>query len=296
VPSRRPQPRVTYDTLYWFFIHKLGRAESSLFEYGPEDLDGRWITVVDTGCGMFLRRPPLYRECVYRRAPLNSVKFGNTGMDGIHYSFLVLDGHWSEFSPVVMTNPCCLPRNVVVAADLTEFLRLGIRTGYFAIPYHLPDEEGDFTDPATVAPLESEEFAEWVEPDMAAALQRLARQFRLQPLEGTARRLAELQHQYQPLIQRPSERRLGGNWEEIRERAQARLRPGDAVIWEKKAGRGSYPVKARVLAVTATRVTIAAEDPDGTGAGIVTRHVEATSLRLQPRGPKGQGPHPSVPR
>jgi hypothetical protein len=56
----------------------------------------------------------------------------------------------------------------------------------------------------------------------------------------------------------------------------ARLfRPGDTVIWWKGAGGGFVaPVLATVTAVTAKRVAIQAEDPDETGAGLVTRYVK----------------------
>ncbi|MGH7222069.1 MAG: hypothetical protein ACRELF_02470, partial [Gemmataceae bacterium] len=68
-----------------------------------------------------------------------------------------------------------------------------------------------------------------------------------------------------------------------RVQARERLRPGDVVIWEKSVGGFSWPVKATVVAVHAKRVTIAAEDPDDTGAGTVTRSVMPTSLRLLER-------------
>jgi hypothetical protein len=59
-------------------------------------------------------------------------------------------------------------------------------------------------------------------------------------------------------------------------------RPGEAVIWWKSVGGGfANPVRATVVAVTAKRVTIQAEDPDETGAGLVTRHVSLASLQPQ---------------
>jgi hypothetical protein len=60
------------------------------------------------------------------------------------------------------------------------------------------------------------------------------------------------------------------------------FQPGDKVIWLKDTGGGFFwPVLATVVAITAKRVTISADDPDETGAGIVTRSV--TPSRLQPR-------------
>jgi hypothetical protein len=63
------------------------------------------------------------------------------------------------------------------------------------------------------------------------------------------------------------------------------FRPGEAVIWWKGVGGGyATPVSATVVAVTARRVTIQAEDPDETGAGLVTRHVRPASLQPQAKG------------
>ena len=57
------------------------------------------------------------------------------------------------------------------------------------------------------------------------------------------------------------------------------LQPGDQVIWWKRIPGGDYvyPVQATVLAVTAKRVKIEAND-DGE---IVTRYVPAQSLQRQ---------------
>ena len=59
----------------------------------------------------------------------------------------------------------------------------------------------------------------------------------------------------------------------------AALQPGDTVIWWKRMPGGDYvyPVQATVLAVTAKRVKIAAND-DGE---IVTRYVPPESVQQQ---------------
>lgn len=295
--ARRRRPvRVSYDDLYLHFIHEPGAWEASRIEYDLEQWAVHWTTIAETNCGMYLHRPPLHRECAYRRAPLNSVEFAHTGGDGLHYSFLVLDGHWSELSPVVVTIPGLIaggPSNVVLGENLTEFLRLGIRTGYSALHW-LVDEDGRVRDGAHIEAQEAQEFAEWVEPEMATTLRRLADRYGLEPLEGVAERLAELQHRYQPLLRRPPERHREEE-EALMERLRGQFRPGDEVIWAKSIGGGwSVPVRAKVVAVTAKRVTIAAEDPDDTGAGVVIRHVSPTSLQHQNRGPAGQLPSRAV--
>jgi hypothetical protein len=131
---------------------------------------------------------------------------------------------------------------------------------------------------------------------MEGVLKKLANKFALDPLENVAERLAELQHRYQPLIQQaPPRPPLGTELTLMRQRARERLRPGDAVIWEKSIGGGfTKPIKATVIALRAKRVTIAAEDPDETGAGVVTRHVDPTSLYLQERVPADPRPRRPV--
>ena len=60
-----------------------------------------------------------------------------------------------------------------------------------------------------------------------------------------------------------------------------RFQPGDTVIWWKRvAGDFVFPVRATVLAVTAKRVKITADDPDENGSGQVIRHVAPQNLRL----------------
>jgi hypothetical protein len=294
---RRPEP-VTYDGLYWYFARELYNGESSIIEWGREDLEGHWTTVVETKCGMYLHRPPLYRECGYGRAPLNSVKFAHTGGDGCHYSFLVLDGHWSELSPVVVTAPTNFPSpyNFVLAGDLREFLCLGIRTGYFGLPSDVPCGGRADVRRERIRPLEANEFAEWVEPEMEAALKQLAARFGLAPLKGVAKRWAELQRRYGQLLQLPPERNPF-NFEAERAALDKQLRdrflPGDAVIWDREVrGRGVTPLQATAVAVRDHRVTIAVEDPDETGAGLLTRHVSPVSLRLQRRSSSSPSSHP----
>jgi hypothetical protein len=56
--------------------------------------------------------------------------------------------------------------------------------------------------------------------------------------------------------------------------------PGDRVIGCKTAGRGfAVPVLATVVAVTATRVTIEADDPDERSEGMVRRSVDPARLQ-----------------
>jgi len=59
------------------------------------------------------------------------------------------------------------------------------------------------------------------------------------------------------------------------------FQPGDKVIWWKSvSGEFVFPVLATVLAVTARRVKITAEDPDEDGSGTVVRFVSPERLQL----------------
>ena len=59
------------------------------------------------------------------------------------------------------------------------------------------------------------------------------------------------------------------------------FRPGDHVIWWKTAGPSfAVPVGATVVAVTAQRVTIEADDSYERGVGLVRRSVDPARLQL----------------
>ncbi len=64
------------------------------------------------------------------------------------------------------------------------------------------------------------------------------------------------------------------------------FRPGEEVIWLKRAGGFVFPVLARVVAITPKRVTITADDPDERGEGVVTRHVPPSSLQPKTDAPR----------
>ena len=70
----------------------------------------------------------------YEVTPLNCSTFATTGGDGVHFSFLHLNGKVTEESPVVMTLPMAFDEpNRIVGADLHEFLSLGCVVGYDAL-------------------------------------------------------------------------------------------------------------------------------------------------------------------
>lgn len=68
----------------------------------------------------------------YDFTPLNCSTFATTVGDGVHFSFLHIDGKVTEESPVVMTVPMMPDEpNRIVGANLHEFLSLGCVIGYF---------------------------------------------------------------------------------------------------------------------------------------------------------------------
>jgi hypothetical protein len=90
--------------------------------------------------GLILARP--LKKMQYESTPINSSAFAHTGGDGVHFSFLHLDGKPSESSPIVMTVPMqsAGKENLIVGENLFEFLCLGERIGYFRLEQLVYDE------------------------------------------------------------------------------------------------------------------------------------------------------------
>jgi hypothetical protein len=186
---RRKRSAIPYDELYLWFARELGRRETSFI-----DIELEWTTVVDTGCGIYLHRPPLHNGG-YSCTPTNTVKFANTGGEGVHFSFLLADGEWGPTSPVVMTCPAAGGiENVIVGESLAEFLGLGLQTGYFALEYLAHSAAAfDSGHPFVTEHLEPKRLASWLEPEEAEILRRLGKRFGLLPWTVAGNRLAELQ-------------------------------------------------------------------------------------------------------
>lgn len=194
--SRRKRAPVRFDELYLYFA--LANRETSYIEYP------HWTTVVQTECGIRLHRPPLHNGG-YWCTPSNSVQFANTGGDGCHFSFLALGEAWSEEEdwPVVMTVPASFVHNVVVGENLTEFLQLGLYTGYFVLEGLAHSaEEFDQAHPFVVDSLEPRRTDPDLPADSVQALARLTERFHLAPWSGNiGARLKALQRQYLPRLE-----------------------------------------------------------------------------------------------
>lgn len=134
---------------------------------------------------------PSLRHCGYSQAPHNSLSFATTGGDGVHFSFLALHDTETQFWPVVMTVPMNFgDENLIVGADLREFLGLGLRRGYFELEQLLykPDE--------TIAWLDHGSGEEPSSTDKVRALAAIQRTFEIRPWESHGPRIAELQAQF----------------------------------------------------------------------------------------------------
>ena len=73
----------------------------------------------------------------YWCTPINTVSFGGTGGDGVHFNLLVRDDAVTDDAPVIMTVPASggemLDMSLVVGENLREFLCFGLLRGYFGL-------------------------------------------------------------------------------------------------------------------------------------------------------------------
>jgi hypothetical protein len=157
----------TYADLYAFFRERREAGPDPLAPYSDEERRGcgrrpgagrefgywdaisdgepreRRFHCTDCGCSIFSPRT-VFHSGWGRVVPSNTVSFMNNGMDGGHFNFVTRRGAWSADCPVVMTLPdsFCREGNVVLGANLWEFLGLGLRTGYGSLHdlYWRPDE------------------------------------------------------------------------------------------------------------------------------------------------------------
>lgn len=137
---------------------------------------------------------PSLRHCGYLQAPQHSLAFATTGGDGVHYSFLPRDDIAASLWPVVMTVPMNFgDENLVVGADLREFLALGIRQGYFEL-------DGLLYNPAeTTSWLDREADPTSSAAEKLRVLDAIRQTFEIRPWGSHGPRIAELQAQF-PIV------------------------------------------------------------------------------------------------
>ena len=142
--------------------------------------------------GLILQIPPKRER--YWCTPLHAKTFARTGGDGTHYSFLSIPRIARAERPIVMTVPMSDEPNVIVGANLREFLALGCRFGYFAL-------EGLVYDPReTLASLKRGTYHPEATRKEIRMLKLLEKTFCVRPWPEPKKRLAELRRRYFPHI------------------------------------------------------------------------------------------------
>lgn len=160
------------------------------------DAGSDWNETFDP-VGLILLAPP--RNYGYWCTPLNSLTFATTGGDGVHYGLLSTNGAFTDFAPVVMTVPMCDTPNMIVAANLKEFLALGCRFGYFGLEQLVYDRY------ATLQELDLTRFDAEAGQRERVLLQRIASAFNLEPWATPERRLEELHTMFASAVELPQE-------------------------------------------------------------------------------------------
>lgn len=156
--------------------------------------------------GLILMRPLMNGG--YYCTPTNSSMFAHTGGDGVHFSFLHLNGSVIEISPVVMTVPLGHAENVIIGAHLFEFLCLGCQYGYFDLQ-ELSYTFGKYPKESSIN--YRDQYLEQRDPGILDErldrrkylLKLLTTEFSLKPWEDIKSRLDELQKLYLPLVKLP---------------------------------------------------------------------------------------------
>lgn len=147
--------------------------------------------------GLFLHRDFDYPT--YRSTPANSATFASTGGDGVHYGLLFGREMKEADPPVVMTVPMNfdLP-NVIVGENLSEFLALGCRTGYFSLEQLVYESAG------TILDLQSGDYYSDMPKEEIEMLSLIATEFDLSPWKAPADRLEELRSKYHSKLEMPA--------------------------------------------------------------------------------------------
>lgn len=111
----------------------------------------------------------------YDASPSGFVAFASTGGDGVHFNVPV-----GDVGPIVMTVPMVFDGpNIVVGANIEEFLSLGCVYGYFRLEQLAYGMEGAANEIQTAK-------------DPSPALCKLSNQFDLRPWNTVAKRLDQL--------------------------------------------------------------------------------------------------------
>lgn len=157
----------------------------------------------------------LHDECEnggYHNTPKNSVAFASTGGDGVHFSFLVDYDRVTEVSPVVITVPSAgesEDANFIVGETLHDFLRFGLRHGYFALEQlaYYPELTLEAYRDTDWQPTEDWHYSVGYHLDENGQRVRdfLIQQFQLTPLVFLVDEFAALQARFKPTLVYPAD-------------------------------------------------------------------------------------------
>lgn len=155
--------------------------------------------------GLNLESSPLGRA-VYWCTPVNSIVFGGNGGDGFHFSFVVSGNRIDASSPIVGSAPDCYPprdpkrANAILAANFEDFLRLGLRRGYFDT-YLFVHSLKDALDIYNPTGREATNLDNYPPLDHETEIARNVANFlNLTPLGYTKSEFQKLQAKYKPLL------------------------------------------------------------------------------------------------
>ena len=122
-----------------------------------------------------LRVDELLAPSGYDASPFGYVTFASTGGDGVHFNVPL-----GDVGPIVMTVPMAFDGpNIIVGANIEEFLALGCVYGYFGLEQLAYNMEG------AIRAIQTAE-------DQSAALSKLSHQFGLEPWPAVGKRLDQL--------------------------------------------------------------------------------------------------------
>jgi hypothetical protein len=157
--------------------------------------------------GLNLIRP--LKQELYESTPKNSMSFATTGGDGVHFSFVQLNGEIVDHSPIVMTVPMNFgSENLIVGADFEDFLCLGCEVGFFFL------EQLTYSDSKADALYWLSHPEEWFTNligdlnniDINKNLLKLLRtEFDLRPWDNIEKKLLSLEDEYLPLLELSSD-------------------------------------------------------------------------------------------
>jgi hypothetical protein len=155
--------------------------------------------------GAFFGKPRTLGSLGYYCDPVNCSCLGSTGGNGVHFNILVRGNQIDETCPVYVTIPSDCGQSFVVADSFTNFLRFGIRRGFFAL------EQFGFDCNLTLKVYSSADWQPTEEWDYLVGFGQCERhqevlnfvrdRLKLQPLEYTRQEFDTLQEKYLPLLE-----------------------------------------------------------------------------------------------